>query len=135
MCLTSAKRIKIEEDRVCYKIERYYKGEWVTFCQNCVLPIGLNVINDYDESIFEIEKHFLKKAYKIYGGAFHSFCFLRDAIKIHIKLNRIYDKYEYRIIECKIPKDSKCFLGKFDVDLLSYASEKIIITDEVVYQR
>ena len=150
MCLTNVKKIiapawKSENgkmvqdwyDITCYKVllvegkwprKKLYSPIWGEF----VWKRGKTYSTGVD--VPEIEHNFTKDWEEVYGGAFHTFCNLTDAI--NMANNKTSKHNTYCVYECVIPKDTKfLYEGTIGGSCMApgYASEKLIVK-KPVYQ-
>ena len=132
MCLSFAKLVTSEEDIITYKVFEdvegnlyspmyYYKWSRSTMKKECAGP---------PRNLLDIETTF-GHGEIIYGGAFHSFKYRRDAEAYldYLVHNQLWNK-KLVIKKCVIPKDSKrIFAGIFTDggDALCYASTELIL--------
>jgi len=131
VCQLSSKLIEIKKDTICYKVETQREGEWVTayvlkkLKRNEILEIETD--KDKDNSIPE----------SVDRGYFHSFVNLEDA-KAELYSWR---RGKFRIVKCIIPLGTETLEGLYIIFddsykiVKTYASKKIIVTDEVLKER
>ena len=115
MCLIYARIKETTEDIVCYKMYVSFEGKLVSPYRRSPMP-----------NMNEVTKTRLGKPYGIgicVNEGFHSFATLEDAISESECLARHYDCNPI-IVRCIIPKNSKCYVGFFQVGT-SYCSDSI----------
>ena len=130
MCLwiKTKKMLVAEEDIVCYKtLSKTNDGGYCTSYTNTYVPES--VINGSDlfkaEGPLKLEKNERCKnstryKYSTEGGLIHSYACKEDPFETNKKYN-----FDDTIFECVIPKGTKYYVGLFDGNSESYASQCI----------
>jgi len=134
MCQLNNRILTINEDTICYKIEKKVLNSisecWVSMYMSEELEHG-KVIKA--EGMCSLERRNIHKAIKcgedvnLSYGYFHSFESIEDA-RAEMKIHDQQLLGKFRIVKCVIPKGTESYIGRFKT-FKTYASAKIKITE------
>lgn len=125
------------EDIVCYKVVYKNAGQYRS-PYRCTLYKLNTTMNDSVRITKQKTQYYNgETTWSISAGGFHVYPTLNDA-KTHIikqyevsKAKGITELYNFVILKCIIPKDTKYYIGTF-IGMKSYCSKSLKITDEIM---